>query len=149
MGVSIRCEKTRTGADLTYIGFARFRKLVAECCGPGWALHYKKLLQTPKERALSSARAESDEELDAITADMIRRRAVPVKIVDFLLQPDEGGRIHHGACRTILRRLERRNVHDDPLYGYAAWGSDATRLSHVMRVLRACVESKSDLTWSG
>lgn len=141
MGVTLYCKKTNASVDMTYAGFKRFRQLVSERCGPLWAEHYEKLLTRPEDRP------ESDEELDAVTLEMIQKRKIPIKIVDFLLQSDGEGGIHYGACQLILRRLEHHE--DDPLYGYAGWGGHATKLSDVLRLLYACVNARSDLTWTG
>ena len=143
MGVSIRCQKTGRTIDLGYFGFARLRRKVAELArGPFFTLYQ----EVQGYSSLSST--ESPEEFDArINAELERlvaAKQVDLKIADFLLQPDERGKIRYGACKNILKAIGDYN--DKVLYGYAG-RPDCARFSDFRRILEDCAATKSDLTW--
>ena len=79
-----------------------------------------------------------------MTRKILAEKKADIKIVDFLLQSDVGGRIHYGACKNILKIIG--DYDDNIMYGYAAWG-EQSRFSRFRRILEDCVATKSDMIW--
>lgn len=139
MGVSIMYKKTGETIDMGCGGFLRLRRKVSDLCGEPWASHYRELTdnwQHPEGWY---------EKFDAKTVELLNKKCVSIKVVDFLLQSDCGGSIRYGACKQILKVIG--NYDDDILYGYAAHHNCA-RFKDFKRLLIQCVEHKCNLVWS-
>lgn len=140
MGITLRCKKTQDAIDLGG-GFLRLRRKVSDLYGEPWASHYRRLIDTP-------CYEQDDawfEQFDQVTEAMVRKRRVPVKLVDFCLQSDAEGRIHYGACKLLLKIIG--GYDDDLIYGYAG-RPDAARFKDFRRLLEQCAEHKCDLVWN-
>lgn len=143
MGVTIACKKgpDRHAIDMGAGGFLRLRRKVSDLVGEPWASHYRKLTDG------SFSDTHSAEWLDAFdkeTEELIRRKKIRVRTVDFLMQSDVAGAIRWGACRQLLDTIG--DYDDDVLYGY--WGRpDCARFRDFRRLLELCVERRCDLVW--
>lgn len=106
MGVTIYCKKTGRSIDMGYGGFDRLRNKVAELAGEPFASHYAKLSTPEYMFCLNKQRRESlYAEFDAETQRMVDEGIVPIKIVDFCLQPDCEGKSIMALARKSLKRL--------------------------------------------
>ncbi len=141
MGLTIKCRKTERSIDRGYFGFKRLRDKIAELYGGAWWEHYQGIDQAP---LLGEARKRYFEAFDRRTAALVRTKRVSVKIVDFCLQPDAGGKIHYGACKELLKVIG--DYDDDILYGYAG-RKDCARFRDFKAILQDCADRKSDLIW--
>lgn len=83
-------------------------------------------------------------EFDAKTEELISKRKVSVKVVDFLFQSDCSGAIRFGACKQILKVIG--DYDDDICYGYAG-RKDYAMFRDFKAILQDCVDTKSDLVW--
>lgn len=146
MGVTLCCKKTGRSMDMGYGGFDRLRLKVGELVGEPFASHLAKL-STPKYMFCLDAeeRKKLFSEYDAETAKILDEGKAPIKIVDFCLQPDVGGKIRYGACKEILKVI---GDYDDKAtkYGYAAHPNCAT-FHDFKAILQDCVDNKCMLIW--
>lgn len=141
MGLTIECKKTGRNYDLSYNSFNRLRERIAELCSPEFGKHYRTLRKT----LLSGTdNARFFEEFDEKTADLLEKKLVHIKIVDFCLQSDYEGKIHYGTCKKIYRYI--KDCDDDTCYGYAAYPNHMT-FENFKSLLLECYENKSDLIW--
>ncbi len=146
MGVTIYCKKTGRSIDMGYGGFDRLRNKVAELAGEPFAGHYAKLSTPEYMFCLNKQRRESlYAEFDAETQRMVDEGIVPIKIVDFCLQPDCEGKINYGACKEILKAI---GDYDDKSikYGYAA-RPDCATFHDFKGILQDCVDNKCMMIW--
>ena len=141
MGITIRCKKTNRAIDLGAGGFSRLRRKVAELAGEPWASHYAKLDQIP---LFDPERTQFCDAFDQQTEELIAQKRVPVKVVDFCMQPDTDGRIRYGACKQIYEIV--KDYDDDVLYGYAG-RQDCAKFADFKAILKDCIETKSDMVW--
>lgn len=143
MGITIRCKKTRRNIDLGVGGFLRLRRKVSELAGEPLSSHYAKLL----DKSCFMSKEESDafyDEFNATTMKLLEEKKIDIKIVDFLLQSDESGRIRYGACKNILKVIG--DYDDDIRYGY--WGRpDCAKFADFKAILQDCVRTKTDMVW--
>ena len=142
MGVSISCKKTGNSISMGYFGFLALREKVAELAGGPFAEHYSTLkkgsLLPPDKRKLFY------DDFNKTTEEIVRQKQADIKIVDFCLQSDCGGKIRYGACKNILKAIG--DYDDDVCYGYLAM-SDCAMFSDFKKLLQECVDTKSDLIW--
>lgn len=136
MGVTIWCKKTGTSYDLGYGGFSNLRDKVAELCSKEFGKHYACLIKLHS--------TEEFEEFDRKTKELLDRKVVSVKVVDFCLQSDGGGKIRYGACKEIYNRI--KDYDDDICYGYAG-RPDCMKFKDFVALVKECYENKSDLVW--
>lgn len=95
MGVTISCTKTGRTIDMGSGGFLRLRSKISELVGEPWASHYKALVE---ERICDEKERERFyEDFDKKTEELLNKKCVSVKIVDFCLQSDCEGSIRYGA----------------------------------------------------
>lgn len=138
MGVSITCKKTNDTIDMGSGGFMRLRRKVSDLCGEPWASHYRELTDNWNHPVGWY------EEFDSKTMELLNKKCVSIKVVDFLLQSDCGGSIRYGACKQILKVIG--DYDDSILYGYAGL-PDCARFKDFKRILTQCVEHKCNLVW--
>ncbi|MEE0992549.1 MAG: hypothetical protein UH542_06185 [Bacteroidales bacterium] len=145
MGVTIYCKKTKSSIDMGYGGFNNLRNKVAELAGGPFYPHYL-LLSEPRVMFVfdEKRRKQFFEDFDKRTAELIETKQADIKIVDFLLQPDCGGKIRYGACKNILKAIG--DYDDDVLYGYCG-RPDCAKFVDFKQILQECVDTKSDLVW--
>ena len=143
MGITIRCKKTYRSIDLGTGGFLRLRRKVSELAGEPLSSHYAKLLDKSCFMSEKESKAFYDE-FNATTQKLLEEKKIDIKIVDFLLQSDEIGRIRYGACKNILNVIG--DYDDDIRYGYCGRRNN-TRSSVFKEILRDCVKTKSDMIW--
>lgn len=141
MGVTIRCKKTKRSIDMGAGGFLRLRLKVAELLGEPWYSHYKNLSRAP---LFDPARTEFFDAFDNRTEEMLARKQVPIKIVDFCLQPDTEGAIRHGACKQIYEVV--KHYDDNFCYGYAG-RPDCAKFADFKAILEDCINNKCDMQW--
>lgn len=139
MGLTLRCRRSGRCLDLSSGGFLRLRRAVSDRIGEPWSSHY---------RTLTDGRHNKDDAwfqaFDQKTVEMIEKKSVSIKVVDFLLQSDIKGAIRYGACKQILRAIG--DYDDNFNYGYAAL-PDQPRFKDFKDLLQECVDLKSDLAW--
>lgn len=139
MGVTIKCKKTGDSIDMGGFGFFLLRRKVSDLCGEPWAAHYRKLTDS-----VGMHNREWYDAFDRETLDLIERKAIKIKIADFLLQTDITGSIHYGACKMLLKVI---GDYDDNIpYGYSG-RADFAMFRDFKKLLRLCVENKCDLVW--
>lgn len=141
MGVTIECKKGNKAIDMGYGGFANLRRRVAKLTGEPFSSHYEGLFYAP---IFEEERKQYFEAFDQRTAEMIEKKLVPIKVVDFCLQPDCGGKIRYGACKELLKIIG--DYDDNILYGYAG-RKDCAKFADFKAILQECVEKKSDMVW--
>ena len=146
MGVSLYCKKTKKSIDMPCSGFNRLRDRISYLYGEPWASHHHELMK-PEHIFFFDKNEEKAffERFDKKTAEMIAKKKVPVKLVDFCLQSDGEGRIHYGACKLLLKIIGDYDGENE-VYGYGGW-NDAPRMQHFKELLQECVENKCDLVW--
>ena len=128
-------------------GFYRLRMQVAKLVSPEFGEHYKEITDSVLFRHFENP-AEKEaylDELDQKTEQMIRKRKVSVKVVDFLMQPDTCGSIRYGACKQLLKVIG--DYDDEIRYGYAG-KPNCAKFSDFREILKECVEAQSDMLWS-
>lgn len=143
MGVSVYCKKTGKSIDMGYGGFFNLRNKVSDLVGGEWAQHYSMLYKIQTTYPVEKRKA-LYKEFDAKTEELISKRKVSVKVVDFLLQSDCAGSIRFGACKQILKVIG--DYDDDICYGYAG-RKDCAMFRDFKAILQDCVDTKSDLVW--
>lgn len=142
MGLTIKCKKTGREMDVSYSGFFRLRKKVAELVSQEVGEHYQeldeifKITSSEKESALKS--------YDDETERMIERKKLPIKIADFLYQSDCDGKIRYGACKQILKIIG--DYDDSIIYGYAGRENPA-KFKDFKKILQDCVDNKCFMIW--
>lgn len=144
MGVTVSCKKSGRSIDLGYGGFFNLRNKVAELAGGPFAEHYSKLSDTGVVFLSGEEREKYFEAYDATTRKMVENKQADIKIVDFLLQSDCGGKIRYGACKNILKAIG--DYDDDVLYGYCG-RPDCAKFKDFKEILQDCVENKCDMVW--
>ncbi|MCG4526346.1 hypothetical protein [Intestinimonas massiliensis (ex Afouda et al. 2020)] len=148
MGVSITCRKTGRTIDMGGGGFLRLRRKVSELQGGPFHDIYEEVCSW-----YPGCTAEAADEFDArinarieeLLADEDKTKRPDIKIIDFLLQTDVGGRIRYGACKNILKVIG--DYDDNILYGYCG-RPDCARFADFKAILQDCVDTKSDMIWS-
>ena len=141
MGITIRCEKTHTSHDLGCLGFLNLREKVAELCSPEFGEHYKTLFYI---FAVGGDKTKFYKEFDKKTAELLERKVVSVKVVDFCLQPDCEGKIRYGACKEIYKHI--KDYDDNVCYGYSG-RQDCMMFKDFIELVKECYDNKSDLVW--
>ena len=142
MGLTIKCKKTGREMDVSYSGFFRLRKKVAELVSQEVGEHYQeldeifKITSSEKESALKS--------YDDETERMVERKKLPIKIADFLYQSDCDGKIRYGACKEILKVIG--DYDDSIIYGYAGRENPA-KFKDFKEILQDCVDNKCFMIW--
>lgn len=142
MGLTIKCKKTGREMDVSYSGFFRLRKKVAELVSQEVGEHYQeldeifKITSSEKESALKS--------YDDETERMVERKKLPIKIADFLYQSDCDGKIRYGACKEILKVIG--DYDDSIIYGYAGRENPA-KFKDFKEILEDCVDNKCFMIW--
>lgn len=138
MGVTVRCNKTGRNFDMGCGGFMRWRMKIAELYDKRWYDHYFKLMNAPFYES-----KEFYDEFDKETLRLLNEEHIDIKIVDFCLQSDCGGKINYGACKNILKAIG--DYTDDRAYGYVAYADhDWEKLKAI---LQDCAETKSKMSW--
>lgn len=141
MGISIECKKTHTSFDLGYFGFMNLREKVAELCSPEFGKHYKTLYFAP---AVGESRSKFFKDFDRKTSELLEKKVVSPKVVDFCLQSDCNGKIRYGACKEIYKHI--KDYDDDVCYGYAG-RTDCMMFKDFVALVKECYDTKSDLIW--
>lgn len=139
MGMTLRCRRSKRCLDLSSGGFLRLRRAVSDQAGEPWSNHYRTLTD--------GSRNKDDawfQDFDRKTIEMIEKKAISIKVVDFLLQSDIKGAIRYGACKQILKIIS--DYDDNFNYGYAALPNQP-RFKDFKALLQECVDLKSDLVW--
>lgn len=136
MGVTIRCKKTGKSIDMGAGGFMRLRNKVAELAGGPFAEHYLSLKSFGDE--------EYFRKFDERTDEILKEKQADIKIVDFCLQSDCGGKIRYGACKSILKAIG--DYDDNIKYGYCG-RPDCAMFKDFKAILSDCVENKCDMCW--
>lgn len=148
MGVSITCRKTGRTIDMGSGGFLRLRRKVSELQGGPFHAVYEEVCNW-HPGCTSETAAEFDARINArieeLLADEDKTKRPDIKIVDFLLQTDVGGRIRYGACKNILKVIG--DYDDNILYGYCG-RPDCAKFADFKSILQDCVDTKSDMIWS-
>lgn len=142
MGLTIKCKKTGREMDVSYSGFFRLRKKVAELVGQEVGEHYQELDEI--FRITSSEKESALKSYDDETERMIERKALPIKIADFLYQSDCDGKIRYGACKEILKVIG--DYDDSIIYGYAGRENPA-KFKDFKEILQDCVDNKCFMIW--
>lgn len=142
MGVTIKCKKTGREMDVSYSGFFRLRKKVAELVSQEVGEHYQELDEI--FRITSSEKESVLKSYDDETERMIERKALPIKIADFLYQSDCDGKIRYGACKEILKVIG--DYDDSIIYGYAGRENPA-KFKDFKEILQDCVDNKCFMIW--
>ena len=143
MGLTIKCKKTGRGIDLGCGGFMRLRRKVAELTGEPFYSHYKKLLDAP---VLLRPEEENKffTEWDTEMVRLLTENDLPLKVVNFLIESDCGGKSRYGACKEILKVIG--DYDDNICYGYAG-RKDCAMFRDFKAILQDCVENKCDMVW--
>lgn len=142
MGVIISCTKTGRTIDVGSGGFLRLRSKISELVGEPWASHYRALVE---ERICDEKEREKFyEDFDKKTEELLNKKCVSVKIVDFCLQSDCEGSIRYGACKELLKVIG--NYDDNICYGYVG-RKDCAMFRDFKRILEDCAEHKCNMTW--
>lgn len=142
MGLTIKCKKTGREMDVSYSGFFRLRKKVAELVSQEVGKHYQELdeifriTSSEKESALKSYNDETER--------LVERKELPIKIADFLYQSDCDGKIRYGACKQILKVIG--DYDDSIIYGYAGRKNPA-KFKDFKEILQDCVDNKCFMIW--
>ena len=147
MGISLYGIKTGLSYDLGSGGFARLRTKVAELCSPEFGEHYKKLFSSEGMNIDFEAPERKKafyEEFDRKTLELIKKKKVSIKVVDFCLQSDVCGKIGYGACKIILDKV--KDYDDNVCYGYCG-RPDCFMFKDFKKLLQACVDNKKYLIW--
>lgn len=143
MGLTIKCKKTGREMDVSYSGFSRLRKKVAELVSPEVGKHYQTL---DKIFRMDSSEKENAFKLyDDETERLVESEALPIKIADFLYQSDCDGKIRYGACKEILKVIV--DYDDSIIYGYAGRENPA-KFKDFKEILQDCVDNKCFMVWS-
>ena len=142
MGLTIKCKKTGREMDVSYSGFFRLRKKVAELVSQEVGEHYQELDEI--FRITSSEKESALKSYDDETERMIERKELPIKIADFLYQSDCDGKIRYGACKEILKVIG--DYDDSIIYGYAGRENPA-KFKDFKEILQDCVENKCFMIW--
>lgn len=142
MGLTIKCKKTGREMDVSYSGFFRLRKKVAELVSQEVGEHYQELDEI--FRITSSEKESALKSYDDETERMIERKALPIKIADFLYQSDCDGKIRYGACKEILKVIG--DYDDSIIYGYAGRKNPA-KFKDFKEILQNCVDNKCFMIW--
>lgn len=140
MGVTLESKKGKISLDMGYGGFLSLRKKVAELCSPEFGKHYDTIDKAP----FIFGREEYFKKFDIKTEELLKRKVVSPKVVDFCLQSDREGRIHYGACKEIYKHI--KDYDDDFCYGYAG-RPDCTMFRDFKNLLKECIDNKCDLVW--
>lgn len=142
MGVTISCTKTGRTIDMGSGGFLRLRSKISELVGEPWTSHYKALVE---ERICDEKEREKFyEDFDKKTEELLNKKCVSVKIVDFCLQSDCEGSIRYGACKELLKVIG--SYDDNICYGYVG-RKDCAMFRDFKRILEDCAEHKCNMTW--
>lgn len=142
MGVTISCTKTGRTIDVGSGGFLRLRSKISELVGEPWASHYRALVE---ERICDEKEREKFyEDFDKKTEELLNKKCVSVKIVDFCLQSDCEGSIRYGACKELLKVIG--NYDDNICYGYAG-REDCAMFRDFKKSWRTA--RNINATWSG
>ena len=148
MGLTIYCKKTGHGIDMGYGGFSRLRDKIAELAGEPFGSHVKKLGQNPYMFSSLTMTPEQRkalfDEYNAETQRMVDEKLVSIKIVDFCLQPDCGGKIRYGACKEILRIIG--DYDNNVIYGYCGCTNPA-KFADFKAILQECVDNRCMMVW--
>lgn len=140
MGLTIRAKRDpETSIDMGAGGFLRLRNKIASLAGEPWASHYDAFCKAP-----ISVDKSFYKQFDETTLKMVRKKQVPVKLIDFCLQSDLSGAIHYGACKQLLKII--RGYDDDICYGYAG-RPDCAMFKDFKAILQECAEKKCDMVW--
>ncbi len=142
MGLTIKCKKTGREMDVSYSGFFRLRKKVAELVSQEVGKHYQELDEI--FRITSSEKESALKSYDDETERMIERKELPIKIADFLYQSDCDGKIRYGACKEILKVIG--DYDDSIIYGYAGRKNPA-KFKDFKEILQDCVDNKCFMIW--
>lgn len=148
MGVSITCRKTGRTIDMGAGGFLRLRRKVSELQGGPFHDVYEEVCSWYPGRTAETADefdARINARIEELLADEDKTKRPDIKIVDFLLQTDVGGRIRYGACKNILKVIG--DYDDNILYGYCG-RPDCAKFADFKSILQDCVDTKSDIIWS-
>lgn len=137
MGITIGCKKSGTSYDLGCGSFLNLRTKIAELCSKEFGEHYEKLSYLHSDKEF--------EEFDKKTMELIDKKAVSIKVVDFCLQPDCKGKIRYGACKEIYKHI--KDYDDNICYGYAG-RPDCMMFKDFIALVKECYEKKADLIWS-
>ena len=133
MGVTIGCKNAPINYDLPYFGFFRLRCDIAKYCDEELGDLYKQI---------------NDMDTDQFNAKLhklIKRNRIPVKIIDFCLQPDCDGKISFDTCRIIYERIKNKGKEKE-IYGYAGQPNPFT-FYDFKTVLQNCITERKPLIW--
>lgn len=142
MGLTIKCKKTGREMDVSYSGFSRLRKKVAELVSPEVGKHYQALDKI--FRMDSSEKEKAFKSYDDETERLVENKVLPIKIADFLYQSDCDGKIRYGACKEILKVIG--DYDDSIIYGYAGRKNPA-KFKDFKEILQDCVDNKCFMIW--
>lgn len=142
MGLTIKCKKTGREMDVSYSGFFRLRKKVAELVSQEVGKHYQELDEI--FRITSSEKESTLKSYNDETERLVERKELPIKIADFLYQSDCDGKIRYGACKQILKVIG--DYDDSIIYGYAGRKNPA-KFKDFKEILQDCVDNKCFMIW--
>ena len=149
MGITYRCKKDHSvDYDGTYSGIYRLRRHLVQALPSPAKEHFMELY--PSAGTFFDERDDAwYTAYDRKTEEMIGKKLVSAKVVDFLYQPDCEGSIHYGACKQILALFEQLPDIEEiskECIGYAG-RSDPMKIKDFLDLMRKCIESKCDLVW--
>lgn len=142
MGVTIHSKNQSIA--LSYFGFYRLRKKVAELINEDIAKHYEEL----GSLHIFPTTDEEDrywEEYDERTKSIVSECPKNIwKVFDFLYESDTVGSVSYGTCKQILNVICEYD--DDVVYGYRG-RPDGAKMKDFKSLLKDCVNSKCKMTW--
>lgn len=147
MGVTIKCEKTRSSCDLGYNGFRRFREKIAYLVNKEFGAHYAKLPALANEFAFdcgSEKCKQAYDEFDWETERLIAKYRINKRVVNFLFQSDSDGKIPPSFCKVIYKVI--KDYDDNICYGYAG-RKDCAMFSNLKALFKECYDNNSYLVW--
>lgn len=146
MGITIKCKKTGSGCDLTYVGFERFRGKVAYLLNEEFGKHYEKLFSSEMMCVHDSEEREKMfENFNRETDRLMTKHKLSKRIVRFLYESDCEGKCSPTACKAIYDVI--KGYDDKICYGYAG-RPNCARFSTLKALFLECAEMKSYLEWN-
>lgn len=148
MGVCIEGTKEGTTTlDMSYSGFCRLRKTIANLIGENFGKKYEEYVRYSASLFPFSSEEETDKfflQLEKEINEIIDSKKASKKVMDFLFSSDCEGKISYGSCKDLLKVIGTYD--NDIVYGYAAWSSPSM-FKDFKQLLAECIENKCNLIW--
>jgi hypothetical protein len=138
MGLTISSNKIETSFECGYLTFGFFRNKIAKALDAEFGEHYATLSNYENTK-------DNYESFNKKTKEILERKNLDVRVVDFLFQPDSKGSIRPRQCKSLAELIKKSK--ENFVLSYGAYIKPNEK-ELIVSFLEECYSKKTWMKWS-